>query len=41
VFNHWQALVVRKKPEDLLGDNISHPNEFGPWIFRVPSELGL
>jgi acyl-CoA thioesterase-1 len=41
VFKNWQAVVVRKKPEDLLGDNINHPNEFGPWIFRVSSELGL
>lgn len=42
VFNNWQALAGRKKPEDLLGNNINHPNDFGHWIyFRVFQELGL
>jgi acyl-CoA thioesterase-1 len=42
VFNNWQALAVRKKPEDLLANNINHPNDFGHWIyFRVLQELGL
>ncbi len=42
VFSNWQALAARKKPEDLLGNNINHPNDFGHWIyFRVLTELGL
>lgn len=42
VFTNWQALSARKKPEDLLGNNINHPNDFGHWVyFRVLSELGL
>lgn len=42
VFNNWQAMAARKKPEDLLGNNINHPNDFGHWIyFRVLCELGL
>jgi acyl-CoA thioesterase-1 len=42
VFNNWQSLAARKKPEDLLGNNINHPNDFGHWIyFRVFEELGL
>jgi acyl-CoA thioesterase-1 len=42
VFNNWQAVAVRKKPEDLLCNNINHPNDFGHWIyFRVLCELGL
>ncbi len=42
VFHNWESLEVRKKPEDLLGNNINHPNDFGHWIyFRVLSGLGL
>ncbi|HEY5913881.1 MAG TPA: SGNH/GDSL hydrolase family protein [Verrucomicrobiae bacterium] len=42
VFDNWQALDARKKPEDLLGNNINHPNDFGHWIyFRVLQALGL
>ena len=42
VFGNWQALAARKKPEDLLGNNINHPNDFGHWIYyRVLSALGL
>jgi acyl-CoA thioesterase I len=42
VFDNWQALAARKKPEDLLGNNINHPNDFGHWIYyRVFEELGL
>lgn len=33
VFNNWQKLAARKKPEDLLGNNINHPNDFGHWIY--------
>lgn len=42
VFGNWQALAGRKKPEDLLGNNINHPNDFGHGIyFRVFEALGL
>jgi acyl-CoA thioesterase I len=42
VFNNWESIANRKKPEDLLGNNINHPNDFGHWIyFRVFEELGL
>jgi hypothetical protein len=41
VFNNWQAVAVRKKPEDLLGNNINHPNDFGHGIFHVLCEIGL
>jgi lysophospholipase L1-like esterase len=42
VFNNWQAIAARKKPEDLLGNNINHPNDFGHWIYyRVLSTMGL
>ena len=42
VYNHWIALTERKKPEDLLANNINHPNDFGHWIyFEVLKELDL
>jgi lysophospholipase L1-like esterase len=42
VFRNWQALAARKKPEDLLGNNINHPNDYGHWIyFQVFQSLGL
>jgi lysophospholipase L1-like esterase len=42
VFGNWSALAARKKPEDLLGNNINHPNDFGHWIYyRVFSAIGL
>lgn len=42
VFGNWQALARRKKPEDLLGNNINHPNDFGHGIyFQVFEALGL
>jgi lysophospholipase L1-like esterase len=42
VFGNWQALAARKKPEDLLGNNINHPNDFGHWIYyRVLSAMNL
>ena len=42
VFDNWQSLAARKKPEDLLGNNINHPNDFGHWIYaRVLSALDL
>lgn len=33
VYNNWQSLASRKKCEDLLGNNINHPNDFGHWIY--------
>lgn len=33
VFSNWQAIASKKKPEDLLGNNINHPNDFGHWIY--------
>jgi acyl-CoA thioesterase-1 len=42
VFNNWQTFSTRKKPEDLLGNNINHPNDFGHWMyFRVLEATGL
>jgi len=42
VFSHWQSMAARKKPEDLLGNNINHPNDFGHGIyFRVLDAIGL
>lgn len=42
VFTRWKALTVRKKPEDLLGNNINHPNDYGHWIyFTVLESVGL
>ena len=42
VFNLWQQCAARKQPEDLLANNINHPNDFGHWIyFRVLDALGL
>ncbi len=33
VFRLWQQYAEKKKPEDLLGNNINHPNDFGHWIY--------
>jgi lysophospholipase L1-like esterase len=42
VFANWCALAARKQPEDLLGNNINHPNDFGHWIYyRVLATIGL
>ena len=42
VFTNWQLAARRKKPEDLLGNNINHPNDFGHGIyFRVLEAMGL
>jgi len=42
VFDTWQSLAARKKPEDLLANNINHPNDFGHWIYySALSKLGL
>jgi acyl-CoA thioesterase I len=42
VYRNWEAVAARKKPEDLLGNNINHPNDFGHWIyFQVLSQIGI
>jgi lysophospholipase L1-like esterase len=42
VFNNWQAMAARKRPEDLLANNINHPNDFGHWIYyRVFAAMEL
>jgi lysophospholipase L1-like esterase len=33
VYHFWMGIATRKKPEDLLGNNINHPNDFGHWIY--------
>jgi len=42
VFDNWETVARRKKPEDLLANNINHPNDFGHWVYyRVLCDLGL
>ncbi|MEN9634096.1 MAG: hypothetical protein RL077_2500, partial [Verrucomicrobiota bacterium] len=42
VFNNWQAMAARKRPEDFLANNINHPNDFGHEIYyRVLAALEL
>ncbi len=42
VYTNWQTVVARKKCEDVLGNNINHPNDFGHGIyFQVFEALGL
>ncbi|MCP5527491.1 MAG: SGNH/GDSL hydrolase family protein [Verrucomicrobiales bacterium] len=42
VLSNWQLVAARKKPEDMLANNINHPNDFGHWIyFRVLLAFGL
>lgn len=42
VYGNWVTFAARKKPEDLLGNNINHPNDFGHWLYyRVLVEIGL
>jgi len=33
VYCAWQKIAARKRPEDLLANNINHPNDFGHWIY--------
>lgn len=33
VYHLWLQFAEKKKPEDLLGNNINHPNDFGHWIY--------
>ena len=42
IFTNWQAMAARKRPEDLLANNINHPNDFGHWIYyRVFAAMEL
>lgn len=42
VYHLWMTVADRKKPEDLLGNNINHPNDFGHWIYLQALEaIGL
>lgn len=42
VYHLWLGITTRKKPEDLLGNNINHPNDFGHWIyFQAFQAVGL
>jgi lysophospholipase L1-like esterase len=42
VYGNWTTVLDRKKPEDLLANNVNHPNDFGHWIyFQVLERLGL
>jgi hypothetical protein len=42
VYHLWMSLAALKKPEDLLANNIKHPNDFGHWIyFEALESLGL
>jgi acyl-CoA thioesterase I len=42
VFHPWQQIAELKKPEDMLANNINHPNDFGHWIyFQAFMALGL
>jgi acyl-CoA thioesterase-1 len=33
VYRLWMTVAARKKPEDLLANNINHPNDFGHWVY--------
>ncbi len=42
VYRNWQQFASKKKPEDLLNNNINHPNDFGHWIyFQALMHIGL
>jgi acyl-CoA thioesterase I len=42
VYPLWTSCAAHKKPEDLLGNNINHPNDFGHYLyFRALQALGL
>jgi lysophospholipase L1-like esterase len=42
IYSNWTAFAWKKKPEDLLGNNINHPNDFGHGIyFEVLKRIGL
>ncbi|MES2243990.1 MAG: GDSL-type esterase/lipase family protein [Pseudomonadota bacterium] len=33
VYRNWMGFLDKKKSEDLLGNNVNHPNDFGHWIY--------
>ncbi len=33
VYHNWVAVESKKKPEDMLANNVNHPNDFGHWIY--------
>ena len=33
VYHNWLAIESKKKPEDMLSNNINHPNDFGHGIY--------
>ena len=42
VYHLWLTAAAQKKPEDLLANNINHPNDYGHWIyFQALVALGL
>jgi hypothetical protein len=42
VFHRWQQIALRKQTEDLLANNLNHPNDFGHGIyFGALQALGL
>jgi acyl-CoA thioesterase-1 len=42
VYHFWMSQAARKKPEDLLANNINHPNDYGHWIYlEALQSLGL
>jgi acyl-CoA thioesterase I len=42
VYHLWLTAASKKKPEDLLANNINHPNDYGHWIyFQALLSLGL
>ena len=42
VYHLWITAAARKKPEDLLANNVNHPNDYGHWLyFQALAALGL
>ena len=42
VYHFWLTAAARKKPEDILANNINHPNDYGHWIyFKALAAMGL
>lgn len=42
VYHLWETIAQRRKPEDLLANNINHPNDFGHWLyFQALEAVGL
>ena len=42
IYRNWNAIAARKKPEDLLGNNVNHPNDYGHALYtEVLSKIDL